>query len=391
MFPWRSYAKLIRQTNWLLTAAVAALMAIGVVFVYSAGHGRGESAMLYMKQLRWGVAGWACYFAAAVWDYRGLRGNAWMIYAAALVLLVVVLLWGQVIYGARRWLMLFGMGLQPSELAKLGFIGVTAWYLGQPRVALDRWRTVAAVLVLVAVPAALVLKEPDLGTALVLMAVALCLMFAGGVSGKRLAALALIGLLGASFVVAALLLPEKLGWSERAQERAWKLTHLSEYQRNRLLVFFHPERDPTGAGWNRLQSEIAVGAGGVRGKGLLHGTQNLLGFLPKTVAPTDFIFSVIAEETGFVGSATILGLFAVVFACGMWAAEGTMDKGGRLLCVGIVATLFTHVFINISMTVGLMPVTGLPLPLISYGGSFMISTMTGLGVVQSVYVRRRLR
>jgi rod shape determining protein RodA len=156
-------------------------------------------------------------------------------------------------------------------------------------------------------------------------------------------------------------------------------------------VFFEPNRDPLGAGWNKIQSEIAVGSGGLKGKGYLKGTQNMLGFLPKTVAPTDFIFSVVAEETGFMGSAVVISLFAVILACVMATALLTEDRLGRLLCAGVAAMLFSHVFVNISMTVGLMPVTGLPLPLVSYGGSFVVVTMTALGIVQSVYIRRHRR
>jgi len=153
-------------------------------------------------------------------------------------------------------------------------------------------------------------------------------------------------------------------------------------------VFFDPGRDPLGAGWNKIQSSIAVGSGGFAGKGYLKGTQNVLGFLPRTVAPTDFIYSVIAEEMGFIGSAGLLLLYSILLWAGFRAAQSSRDKLGRLLAVGITSLLFCHVFVNIAMTIGLLPITGLPLPLISYGGSFMVSTMIGLGIVQSVYVRR---
>jgi rod shape determining protein RodA len=150
----------------------------------------------------------------------------------------------------------------------------------------------------------------------------------------------------------------------------------------------NPDSDPMGAGWNKRQSEIAVGSGGLVGKGFRKGTQNMLGFLPKTVAPTDFIFSVITEEMGFMGSALILGAFAVLILGGLQAAMAGNDRFGRLLCVGVIAMLFSHVVVNVSMTIGLMPVTGLPLPLISYGGTFMVSILAALGMAQSVYIRR---
>ena len=180
-----------------------------------------------------------------------------------------------------------------------------------------------------------------------------------------------------------------LGATPQAQERITAMTGLSDYQRNRIMVFFRADEDPLGAGWNKLQSEIAVGSGGLWGKGFRKGTQNILGFLPRTVAPNDFIYSVIAEETGFMGSMGILALFGMLFWGGLRAAMAARDKLGRLLCVGVVSLLFCHVFINIAMTVGLMPITGLPLPLLSYGGSFMIVVMSALGLMQSVHIRSR--
>ena len=157
------------------------------------------------------------------------------------------------------------------------------------------------------------------------------------------------------------------------------------------MVFIDPDRDPLGAGWNMVQSVIAVGSGGLTGKGFLQGTQNILGFLPRTVAPTDFIYSVIAEETGFFGSMVIMGLFVLLLSFCIRAAGAARDRFGRLLAVGAAIMMCCHVYVNLAMTVGLMPITGLPLPLISYGGSFMISTMISMGIVQSVYVRREER
>jgi rod shape determining protein RodA len=164
---------------------------------------------------------------------------------------------------------------------------------------------------------------------------------------------------------------------------------LTDYQKSRVLVYLNVSQDPLGAGWNKLQSQIAVGSGGLFGKGYLKGTQNILGFLPRTVAPTDFIYSVVAEETGFAGGSLLLVLYTAVTVRCMRAAVQARDLFGRLLAAGIGVLLFTHVFINIAMTVGLMPITGLPLPLMSYGGSFMVTTMGALGLVQSVYLRRR--
>ncbi len=215
-------------------------------------------------------------------------------------------------------------------------------------------------------PFLLIVKEPDLGTAAMLIPVAFMMMFAAGVPLKHMLILAGIGLL---------LMP--FGWFL-----------LGNYQKERVLVFLNPNRDPLGAGWNKIQSGIAVGSGGFSGKGYLKGTQNVLGFLPRTVAPTDFIYSVIAEETGFVGSAILLFLYALLLWSCVRAALVARDRFGRLLAVGVGSLLFCHAFVNMAMTIGLLPITGLPLPLISYGGSFMVAIMIGLGIVQSVYVRR---
>jgi rod shape determining protein RodA len=222
---------------------------------------------------------------------------------------------------------------------------------------------------IVLVPFALIVKEPDLGTAAMLIPLAGLMMLVAGVPFRFLAFLGLVGVL--------------------ALPVAWSL--LKDYQRNRLLVFLDPDRDPLGVSWTRIQSEIAVGSGGWAGKGFLNGAQNVLGFLPRKIAPTDFIFSVIAEESGFLGCALVLALYGAVLVCVMRAALSARDKLGRLIAVGVGSLLFFHVFVNIAMTIGLMPITGLPLPLISYGGSFMVSTMMGLGLVQSVYVRRYRR
>ena len=246
-----------------------------------------------------------------------------------------------------------------------------------------------SILGVLGVPLMLVLLEPDLGTAMISVPVTFIMMFVAGVPLRILLSFVGSGLLGVLIIVTAMFLPAKLGVSPEGQERIMHLTFLRAHQRDRIETFFHPDKDPLGTGWNKTQSEIAVGSGGMWGKGFKQGTQNILGFLPKSVAHTDFIYSVIAEEKGFLGSLTILILFGTLIAAGMQVAVMARDRLGRLLCVGMVSMIFCHVFINIAMTVGLMPITGVPLPLLSYGGSFMIVTMSALGIVQSVYIRCR--
>ena len=359
---------LLLKIDWLFMIAMLGLIAVGILFIYSASYRNDNEWMtaLTRRQVVWAVAGLFCFFGVVLTDYRTLAENAWWIYIVCLILLVMVLFMGVKIYGSYRWLNVFGIQIQPSEFAKIGTMLVLAKYLSPPSREMGSLKTFFSVFGLMLIPFMLVLRQPDLGTALMLFPVALALLFVGGVPMKYLVVLGVIGLSLAP-----------LGWFV-----------LDEYQKERILVFLDPGRDPLGAGWNKIQSEIAVGSGGLGGKGFLMGTQNILGFLPRTVAPTDFIFSVIAEESGFIGAAFVLGLYAVILSCGIRAAVRARDKLGRLLAAGVTTSLFCHMFVNIAMTVGLAPITGLPLPLISYGGSFMVCTMASLGLVQSVYVRR---
>lgn len=384
--------KTFRKSNWLLTGAVCALLIMGVLFVFSACYisDADEMKPLYLRQLLWIAIGSVGYVAFALTDYRQLKKYEWGLYGGSIGLLVIVLLFGRTIYGARRWLMIFGangFGIQPSEFAKLAMIVLLAGRLSEPARQLNRPWEVLQVLLLMAIPAGLIILQPDLGTAMVLVPTTLALMFVAGVPFLYVGGLTGFGGVLAGLIMAGMFLPALLGMSASMQERIASLTGLSDYQRVRIEVFFNPEKDPLGAGWNKRQSEIAVGSGGLRGKGYLRGTQNILGFLPRSVAPTDFIFSVVAEEKGFMGAFVMLGLFVTVIVSGMLTALRTLDPLGRLLCTGITALFFFHVFINVAMTVGLMPITGLPLPLLSYGGSFMIVMMVALGIIQSVYIR----
>jgi rod shape determining protein RodA len=348
---------------------MVALVLCGMLFIFSASY-RSEDAPLSsmtQRQFVWGIIGLLCFTAVAYLDYHRWQDAAWWAYIACAVLLLLVLLHlGPKRYGAYRWLSLLGIQVQPAEFMKLGVVFALARFLSQPSRDVTDPRCLVQVLAIVGLPFVMVFKQPDLGTALTLVPLALAMMFVAGVPAKYLGMLALVGLC--------------------ALPVGWLVMH--DYQRERVMVFLDPGRDPLDKGWNKIQSEIAVGSGGFSGKGYLKGTQNVLGFLPRTVAPTDFIFSVIAEETGFVGSALLLALFALLVWGGLRAALRARDKFGRLLAVGVVTLLFFHVSVNMAMTIGLAPVVGIPLPLVSYGGSFMLCTMAGLGIIQSVYVRR---
>jgi rod shape determining protein RodA len=375
--------------HWPMNIAIALLLLIGVLFVYSSCFVGNEDPVrpLYERQLVWVAVGVLCYLGLAALDYRVLGQFAPWFYGVSLVLLLMVLFFGTRIYGARRWLMVFRVGLQPSEFAKLAVLVLLARLLSRYQQPAGWLSSVFIPLALVAVPVLLVLKEPDLGTAAVFVPPALVMMFIAGVPWRSLLILVAGGLVFVGVVLGAVFLPEAMGMDEEQQDRFNNLTGLSRNQRERILVFFDSDRDPLGFGWNRRQSEIAVGSGGPWGKGFRKGTSNILGFLPPSVAPTDFIYSVIAEEKGFFGSVVVLGLFATVIVFGIHVAARTEDRMGRLLCVGVTVLIFCHVFINIAMTIGLMPITGLPLPLLSYGGSFMVAMMSALGMIQSVYIR----
>lgn len=355
------------RSDGLFFAAVVLLIGIGIAFIYSAGRHGPNLATLWQKQIGWAVLGLLLYGAAILTDYRRLITQSYWIYALSLGVLVFTLAFGMKVNGARCWLNFFGTPVQPAEFAKLATVLLLAHELGRPDLNPARWSVLLRGGAIGAVPFALIALQPDLGTAFTLIPVTGVMLFVAGVPVRRLLLLVGIGVL---------LMPA-----------AW--FGFDEYQKERVRVFFDPWRDPLGTGWNKIQSEIAVGAGGLWGKGWLEGTQNTLGFLPRPVAPTDFIYSVIAEEKGFAGSVGLLALFAGVLGGGIRAAIGARDKSGQLLAAGFATLLFCHVFVNMAMTIGLLPITGLPLPLVSYGGSFMVAMGLAMGLTQSVFARRR--
>jgi rod shape determining protein RodA len=372
--------KALRRFDWMMFATILALLTLSFLFVYSAGYqtGQGGETSLMKKQMVWAVVGLSCYAAATAFNYRKLQSLHWWIYGGALMALFLVLFVGTSVYGAHRWFKIGGMMVQPSEFAKLSIIFTLAAWMGSPAVDLEQPSSFIKSALIVGVPFLLIILEPDLGTGMVLVPIFVVLLFCAGIPLRPL--LVLLGA-GGLFLVTVVV------WLRFFPD---SFPLLADYQKERVLVYLNVSQDPLGAGWNKLQSQIAVGSGGLFGKGYLKGTQNMLGFLPRTVAPTDFIYSVVAEETGFAGSTGLLVLYSLLVVRCMRAAVRAQELFGRLLAAGIGTLFFTHVFINIAMTVGLMPITGLPLPLMSYGGSFMVTTMTALGLVQSVYLRRRI-
>ena len=373
----RTMWQLVLAQDWLAILLAAGLLGTGLTFIYSASW-RGEETGIvgawFSKQIWWAAIGAGVALALMAVDYRFWIRQAWWVYLVSLVLLVLVLVIGVKVYGAYRWLNVFGIPVQPSEFAKVAMVLVLARVLASPVLRVRSFGAVVLALLLMALPFGLILVEPDLGTAMVLVPTAVFMLFAAGGALRYLIGLGLLGMGGIAF-----------GLSPLAKHV------LSDYQAERIQTFLDPSRDPLGSGWNALQSAIAVGSGGLSGKGFLNGTQSALGFLPRTVSPTDFIFPVIAEETGFIGASLLLLAFAALLSCYIRTAWTAKDPAGSLLATGIASLLFCHVFVNIGMTIGLLPITGLPLPLVSSGGSFMVSTLAGFGLVQSVHVRRMRR
>ncbi|MCC5847204.1 MAG: rod shape-determining protein RodA [Verrucomicrobia bacterium] len=353
------------RMDWVALICTFSLLGIGVAFIYSAGYGR-ESTQ-WIRQILFILLGIPVYLFAAFFDYRRLREWAYPLYLISLVLLVGLYFFGMSIHGARRWYNIFGLlYFQPAEVAKLAIICLLAMWFSDTLRNLRRPANVIVPLLLTLLPFGLIAAQPDVGTAFILLCIFGAILFSAGVSWKLLGMLALLGVLSLPI--------------------AW--TMLRPYHRDRIMVYLEPDRDPLGRGWNRRQSEIAIGSGGLHGKGFKQGTQNVLGFLPVTVAPTDFIYSVIAEEKGFIGCTLMLTLYSVLFVALARTSLRSQDVFGRLMTIGILTMLCAHVTINVAMTIGLLPIIGLPLPLVSYGGSFVLSMMLALGLAQSVYIRR---
>jgi len=388
--------------------ATAGLIAMGILTVYSATTVPGAHEGLWMKQLMWlGVAVVAAWLAAAI-HYRVYDSLAYPLYVISLLLLVAVLLFGTSAMGAKRWLEIGPLRFQPSEIAKIATVFVLARRFDDPNLDLTQVRAWFPALMLTLIPFALVAKEPDLGTSLSFPVLLVVMYFWAGMPlGQLLLGLspvinvalffftgslwwfaglfvALLGLvrpkLPALLVVLAL-----NGAVAYSVPQVWN--HLHDYQKRRITTFLNPDQDPYGAGYQVIQSKIAIGSGGIAGKGWLKGTQKGLSFLP--MRHTDFVYSVVGEEWGLVGALTAVILYAVVILRGF--RVGAMARNGfaSLMAIGLVGALFYHIMVNMLMTIGWAPVTGLPLPLLSYGGTALIVNCVQIGLLQNVALRRQ--
>jgi rod shape determining protein RodA len=387
------------RADWLQIGAISLLMLIGTAFIFSATRGSEAASALpwysqaAAKQALWYCVGMGAAVALCTVDYHVLARWSYVAYWGAILLLVAVLAVGVWRFGARRWLELGPVQIQPSEFAKLAFILAHAHFLSRPIDELRFASNFYKALGMLALPFLLILKEPDLGSALILLPIGLVMLYVGGVPMRFL-----WRLVGGAGLVVLLILVDVL-----FAPPSWQIK-LEEYQRRRLLVYFGVDFAPKNAdektraearrlqrdfSYNVEQALISVGSGGLLGKGWCQGTQNALGYLPRAVAHNDFIFSVLAEEKGFMGSALVIVLYSVVLFTGIRIAGQARDRLGKLLAVGVVAMFLSHVLINIGMNIRLMPVTGVPLPLLSYGGSSVLVSLIAVGLMQNVYIHRR--
>ena len=383
------------------------LLTIGIFFIYGTGQQIGDELYkgAYLNQLKWIGLGLIIWFTLSIIDYRKLTIFVWPLYLVSTIMLTLVLFVGDERYGARRWLSIFGTSLQPSEIGKLAALLATSWVLSRRNFSIKdfsftSFQSFLVVGIVTGIQFLLILIEPDLGSSLVLIVVFVFLVFAAGLNKKFI----FILLIALQMYATATEVRRYFGWHKEilitragvsrapsSLEKTVKLYFpmLSGYQQERILVFLDQSRDIRNKGWNQLQARLAVGSGGLSGKGFMQGTQNQLGFLPHTVSNSDFIFPVIAEETGFIGSTILVFLYLMLVASAVRTSVLARDLFGRYVAIGTASIFFMHSVVNIGMSIGLMPVTGLPLPFVSSGGTFVVVSLTYMGILQSIYRQRR--
>jgi rod shape determining protein RodA len=388
------------RTDWIAPVCMIILSITGLFFIYSAQYY--SVGNLWTRQLMWLFIGGGVYVVVSRIDYKIFLENAFWFYLGALVLLFAVLAFGTTREGATRWLSFGPFTFQPSEGAKVGVLIMTASMLARSELSTVREsaRVVGKVFFVMALPMVLILLQPDLGSTLIIPPMVLALLYVSKLSRRFF-----LVLFAGVFAGVALLAVDLYRYANFLDERGLTaleargqfqevsfLPYFRDYQRERIMTFVAPEViDPrgTGSAWNAIQAQQAVGTGGLTGKGWREGLQARLGYLPRSVAHNDFIFAVLAEEKGFIGGVFVIGLFAILLANGIRIAASARDRFGMLLCMGVTVILFLHVFINIGMSIGITPITGLPLPFVSYGGSFILSCCILQGIVQSVNRHRR--
>ncbi|MGD2124608.1 MAG: rod shape-determining protein RodA [Desulfobacteraceae bacterium] len=359
--------RLVQNFDWILLLLLLLIGTISVLNLYSATYPiRHEGgSQIFMKQIYWFLIGFGVLLIMTTFDYHVLERLAYPAYFFSVALLVLVFVIGEARSGSQRWLSLGSLSFQPSELVKIMLVITLAKFFNEHgQVHEYRLRDLWRPLLFIAVPCFLIVKEPDLGTALTIAVVCFSILLFVKIKWQSLLILILTAISAAPFI-----------WA-----------NLKEYQQKRILAFLSPEMDPLGAGYHITQSKIAIGSGLFWGKGFLKGTQTRLHFLPEQ--HTDFAFSVLAEEWGFVGSVFLLLLYLVLMLWGINIAKTSKDKFGAIIALGIVAIIFWQLVINVSMATGLLPVVGIPLVMLSYGGSSIVSTMAGMGLLMNISMRR---
>ena len=361
-----TFGQKLISINWLLVLLVCATTGLGLAALYSLADGATDT-WVKRQAIRFGV-GLVLMFVIAVTDIRVWLRLAYIGYFGALALLVLVEVMGKTWMGATRWMDLGIVTLQPSELMKIALVLALARFYHE--CTLDEARSLKRLIIpvlMIAAPAGLVLRQPDLGTAALLVLGGSSMLLLAGVRLRVFIAVGISAIAAMPF--------------------AWRYLH--DYQRERIMTFLNPERDPMGAGYHIMQSKIALGAGGLFGRGYREGTQSHLNFLPEM--QTDFIFTTLAEELGLMGALLLLGLYTAILIYGLAIALLSRNHFGRLVAMGVSMTFFFYVFINVAMVTGLLPVVGVPLPLVSYGGTAMVTLLVGFGLMISVYIHRDIR
>lgn len=356
--------KALMRFDWILLGATALLYGIGILVLYSLSPDS-QSGGYAMRQIIFGGIGMASLCVIAVLDYRHIQRYSTILYLSVMMVLAGVLVWGKTVNGTEGWIHFGFIGFQPVEISKLVLILFLASFIAKKKTELGELVRLIVSLILAFVMILLVLEQPDLGSALVLAGVWVGMTMLAGMRVKHFVILLLLGICVAA-----------TGW-----------TVLAPYQKSRILTVMSPHSDPQGAGYNVIQATLAVGSGGMMGKGIGHGSQSQLNFLPEK--HTDFIFSVIAEELGVIGSFLVLFLYGIIFYRLNRIAQTARDNFGYLTVVGIMVMLFIQMTVNIGMNIGLLPVTGIPLPLLSYGGSSLVTVLLALGMATNIYVRRQ--
>lgn len=397
-FNWRN----LQRLDWLMLLLVVCLACAGWATLYSASFT--SSVSYFQKQIAYFFAGLALAAFIVCIDYRLLVSLGPLAYLAVLVMLGAVLAMGDIHKGSERWLSLGPLNLQPSEFSKLALVYMLAWYLNWVGPAIRKLHWFGLTFVIAGVPMILILKQPNLGTAATLAPVVVAMLFVAGCRVWHLGVLMAAGLMLGPYVwfemkdfepsppayqeathAGKIALRDKMRDAYEAQRKPYDLHW---HQKMRIYGFLHPESDKKASGWQTYQSMITVGSGGLSGKGFLKSTQTRLKYLPEY--HTDFIFSLLAEERGFIGAAVLIGLFAAFLLRGISFARDCPDMTGTLLATGVTAILAFHVFVNIGITAGLLPVTGIPLPFLSYGGSFYLTTMASVGILLNIPMRRQM-